>query len=425
MRRRTLPIAVLIGLAVFAPSSRASDCARTSTGMIPLTDLGSGIYQGFEGGLYSDGSNHRPSLHNAAGIAIANTIVPIDTMGAPDPVAGRVVLISIGMSNCTQEFSAFVPKAMNDPARNPRLQVIDCAEGGQSADRIDTPGAPYWDHVLMRLRNAGSSPLQPQAVWIKEANAGPTGAFPASADTLTRNLGAIVRIIRQKLPSVRLVYFTSRIYAGYATSSLNPEPYAYESGFAVKWLIGAQIAGEDSLNYDPGSGPVEAPWMAWGPYLWADGLTPRSDGLTWRCDEFADDGTHPATSGREVVADSLLAFFERDETTAPWFVRSATAAVPRAPSTNLRLIVAPNPENVAVTITFSTVPGRAWRLDVLDLFGRRVRDMGFGSGTGVVETRTWDVSDGHGVHVPAGLYWVRLMTDGRQLARRLAVLQNN
>ena len=85
----------------------------------------------------------------------------------------------------------------------------------------------------------------------------PTGGFPASAESLRANLATIVRIIEQKLPDVRLAYLTSRIYAGYATTTLNPEPYAYESGFAVKWLVESQIRG-DSLNYDPARGPVQA-----------------------------------------------------------------------------------------------------------------------------------------------------------------------
>ena len=52
------------------------------------------------------------------------------------------------------------------------------------------------------------------------------------------------------------------LYAGYATTALNPEPYAYESGFAMKWLINSKIRG-DSLNYDSNRGPFEAPWLSW------------------------------------------------------------------------------------------------------------------------------------------------------------------
>src|SRR5262249_31923597 len=153
---------------------------------------------------------------------------------------------------------------------------------------------------------AGSAPAQVQAVWLKEAIAGPRGSFPAATDTLMRDLGTVVHLIKQKMPNVQLCYLSSRIYAGYATrvSSLKPQPYAYESAFAVRGLIEIQLAGEDSLSYANGN----APWLAWGPYLWADGLTPRSDGLTWPCEDFNTDGTHPTDPGREQVTKLLMDF---------------------------------------------------------------------------------------------------------------------
>jgi hypothetical protein len=54
--------------------------------------------------------------------------------------------------------------------------------------------------------------------------------------------------------------------------------------------------------------------------MWADGLTPRSDGLTWDCVDFqSTDGTHPSTSGRDKVAAMLQAFFRSDSVAGRWY----------------------------------------------------------------------------------------------------------
>jgi hypothetical protein len=89
----------------------------------------------------------------------------------------------------------------------------------------------------------------------------------------------------------------------------------------VKWLIERQIQGDPSLNPDATKGPVNAPVLLWGPYLWADGMTPRADGLVWRCTDFGEDGTHPSDpAGRRKVANLLLSFFKTDPTTRSWFM---------------------------------------------------------------------------------------------------------
>jgi lysophospholipase L1-like esterase len=84
-------------------------------------------------------------------------------------------------------------------------------------------------------------------------------------------------------------------------------------------VIGDQIGGSAALRYQ-GAGAA-APWVAWGPYLWADGLTPRTDGLTWACSELQNDGTHPSDSGRQKVAAALLDFVQRDATARLWYLR--------------------------------------------------------------------------------------------------------
>jgi hypothetical protein len=291
------------------PSNPNSDCTRTSVGFTPLMDLGTNTYHGYEGGLYPFGSNQPPLDYKWMGRARSESIRPLNGAGQPDP-NGRIVLLSIGMSNTTQEYSTFKQKADADPQKNPKVTIVDGAQGGQDAIRIRDPKAPFWTIVDQRLAAAGVNANQVQAAWLKEAIAGENRSFPADAQGLRDALRDIVGIMRNRYPNLQIVYLSSRIYAGYATTPLNPEPYAYQSGFSVKWLIEEQIVGMG-----------ERPWLAWGPYIWADGLIPRSDGLTWLCSDFQSDGTHPSPSGRQKVAQMLLDFFKTDETAKVWFLR--------------------------------------------------------------------------------------------------------
>ncbi|MBI3665458.1 MAG: hypothetical protein HY236_04410 [Acidobacteria bacterium] len=276
------------------------------------------------GGLYPDGANKRPAAHEAAGFQLAASVRPRDWAGANDQENGKIVLLSIGMSNTTMEFSVFKSLADADPQKNPRLVIVDGAQDGWSADRIVSDGAPYWTVVEERLRAAGASPAQVQVIWLKEADARPTPKFPDDARRLQAELRLLAQTIGSHFASLRLLYLSSRIYGGYASTDLNPEPYAYQSGFAVKWLIEQQIQGDPALRYSSG----QAPWMAWGPYLWADGTQARRDGLVWACSDFEDDGTHPSPSGREKVARMLLDFFKSDTTARPWFVRPSVQPPP-------------------------------------------------------------------------------------------------
>jgi hypothetical protein len=230
------------------------------------------------------------------------------------------------MSNTTQEFSTFKPLADADRAKNPKLMIVDGAQGGMSAGRIVNPddnssGTRFWDTVDSRLKMAGVTRAQVQVAWIKQADPGPTEGFPRYAQTLQAELLQIVQLMHRRFPNLKMVYLSSRIYAGYARTRLNPEPYAYESGFSVKWLIEQQMKGDAELAFDPDKGKTKAPWLSWGPYLWANGTKKRADGLTYEESNFAGDGTHPSRSGSRKVAEQLLQFFKTDSTTRPWFVQ--------------------------------------------------------------------------------------------------------
>jgi hypothetical protein len=166
--------------------------------------------------------------------------------------------------------------------------------------------------VDRQLQGSEISAAQVQVVWLKTALARESRAFPKNARLLQRALRSIVEILRTKFPQLKLVYVSSRTYGGYSESDLSPEPAAYESAFAVKWLI------EEHIN-NP-SPDRSMPWVSWGPYLWANGLTPRGDGLIWERSDFEPDGVHTSAQGALKVARMLFEFFEKDAPAKRWFL---------------------------------------------------------------------------------------------------------
>ena len=159
-------------------------------------------------------------------------------------------------------------------------------------------------------------------VWIKQANAGPQGELSEHAKKLQQDMVALLQLAKQHFPNLRIAYLGSRIYAGYASTPLNPEPYAYEGAFAARWLIQDQMRGVTDLAYDDTKGEAKAPLLLWGPYLWGDGTTPRqADHLVWERQDLAGDGTHPSASGRDKVAGMLLTFFTTDPLARKWFMK--------------------------------------------------------------------------------------------------------
>jgi hypothetical protein len=305
-----------------AQRDRAASGGREQTGMKPLSDMtADDRHKGQDGGLYGGGRNSPPDAHQQAALAQAALIRPLAPDGQP-AADGRVVLVSISMSNATQEFSTFKRIADAQRDKSPRLTIVDCAQGGQAMAEWVNPDAPPWREAERRIAAAQVTPQQVQAAWIKLANKGPRGDLEEHGRKLQRDTLAVIHNAKQKFPNLRIAYLSSRIYGGYSNGPLNPEPYAYESAFPVRWLIQGQIAGAAELNFDAERGAARAPLLLWGPYLWADGTAPRqTDQLVWTREDLARDGTHPSDSGREKVARMLLEFFRTDETARPWFTR--------------------------------------------------------------------------------------------------------
>ena len=302
---------------------------RPSLGLTPLTEMtATDRYRGEEGGLYGTGRNDPPAAHLQAAARETARIAPLGAGGTP-AAEGTIALLSIGigpnarLGAAMQEFSFVKQEADADPMKSPRVAIIDGNQGGQGmAQWADAQGAA-WLEADRRLQAAGISRQQVQIVWVKLANIQPTGELAEHGRQLQRDAAAALQNARTRFPNLRIAYLASPIYAGWTMVPLNPEPYTYQGAFAARWLIQDQINGNPALNFDRANGAVGAPLLLWGPYLWADGTTPRkTDGLIYARQDVLKDGTHPSDSGGRKVANMLMAFFRTDPLARTWYLRN-------------------------------------------------------------------------------------------------------
>ncbi|MFC1719189.1 hypothetical protein ACFL6S_36400 [Candidatus Poribacteria bacterium] len=63
---------------------------------------------------------------------MAQQIRPLDRNGKPS-TDGKIIFLSIGMSNTTQEFQVFKKMADADPEKSTQVVIVDGAQGGQTA----------------------------------------------------------------------------------------------------------------------------------------------------------------------------------------------------------------------------------------------------------------------------------------------------
>lgn len=310
---------ILLLLCAGAGQLIAQQNEQNTSGYPAINDLGAGTYKGVTGGLYPDGKNEMPEIYAEWGIQIARSIRPLNERGEMSET-GTILFLSIGMSNTTMEFRTFMQLADTLNNLNDHLTLIDGAIGGYDIKKITHPATDYWQKVNERLKEKGYTRHQVQIVWFKEAEAGSKdNLFPDHPLRIKKKFDEAVKILSVYFPNLKMIYLSSRIYAGYATVKLNPEPYAYYSGWSIKWLIEDEI---NTANRLINSENISFPFLSWGPYLWADGMNKRGDGIHWTIDDFATkDRTHPSETGTQKVAGMLFQFFTTDRIAKEWFLK--------------------------------------------------------------------------------------------------------
>ncbi len=193
----------------------------TGTPITALNDLGTGTYLGAEGGLYPSGSNLRPASFDAAGVAIAQSIQPLDGNGNPNP-NGKYAIVSIGESNTAETYGQFIIDANADPSKDSHLVVVRGAQPRAGAAKFADPNDPVWNPIFQfYLPQAGVTANQVVAAWVESVDriSGQQPPFPQDMTTLQAEYESIARNLHSKFPNIKLVSQALRSSGRFKTRS--------------------------------------------------------------------------------------------------------------------------------------------------------------------------------------------------------------
>ena len=288
------------------PLNAQINCDVGSSGLVPLLDLQTGTYLGYQAGLYPGGTNILSGTHLKNGKSIAKGIKPLDGDGNINFGDGVVLVAGFGPSVPGHIFNKFV-EHVRTPSEtynlNPCLDAINLCVGGKdiSYPTVDSLAADYWEGVVAKVYDVGYTPAQVQIGWMYFNAKGLTEppVFPDNALEMTESYVLFVNKAKEYFPNLKIMYMSSRHWGGYADTTLTEyyslaEPASYQNSWSVKWAVEAQINQTDTrLKYKGGVPP--APFLLWGPNYWCDANNPRAwDGKKYICSLSynPDDGYH-------------------------------------------------------------------------------------------------------------------------------------
>ena len=122
------------------------DCSYSSVGYIPINDLGTDEFMGYQGGLYPDGSNEMPLAHLIKGSIIGNSIRPLDIDGKIDWTDGVIVMAGFGASTAGSTFNTLTSVVNNSDSVSECLELIGLTFGGKGLESMVPGGSfTYWN----------------------------------------------------------------------------------------------------------------------------------------------------------------------------------------------------------------------------------------------------------------------------------------
>lgn len=394
-------------------------CENDSTGLIPLTDLGTGFYEGIQGGLYPGGLNLVTGKHKNNGIKLAKSLKPLDSLGNINNTEGEILFLGFGASLASNIFNAYIDsiKTTEYVGMNNCLTVKGLCFGGKDLTLMADSTSNYWEAVRSKMESRGDTYEQVQVAWIMQhSETDTTDDFGLYFDSMMDKWQTFVTTLKDTFPNLKMLYISGLHYCGYMDPMHEnfegfQEPHTYWGNLVIKELIKRQMMNDPALRYsEPGA---QAPWLAWAPYYWTDGSNPRTyDGLSWSCDQFRDDptggGYHlvDTSTALGVEANMLWNFLKTDPVASIWYNEGALWA--GCPDDTVRrsiqepgvaLQVYPNPAHEQIIISIPQYFSVTGDIRILDHTGRCVFKVNYSSH---IEQIT--------LSLPSGVYEV-LVTD--------------
>lgn len=243
---------ILLTLAAVGQPGRYVRAAETA--LLPLNVLREGTYRGSVGGLYAEGRNEPWGAHADALQRMTDRVQPLDAAGNAHP-EGKIVVAGIGASVCRQLLAELEKQVVTRPGRNPAVEVVNCACGGQDVNKIADPSERYWKQAEKTLAERGVTPAQVQVIWYQSDDLrDQRDEFPGRPQRLRDQFGEQLRLLKKHSPNVRVCYFSGRHTTAFAPEADAKEKYgeprSYYNGWAVKWLIEEQSDGRAELRFE-------------------------------------------------------------------------------------------------------------------------------------------------------------------------------
>ncbi len=265
-------------------------------------------YHGYQSGLFSWGNILIANTYKTNYLNANMAIKALDAAGNVN-INGKIGILEIGGSNPAIIYEGLQKNQANDPGFGSKLTFVNAGMNAMDLSDILKPTTDYWDNVATFLTTNGLTAAQVQVVFCIEDNLKNDDITFTRTTSLQSDYVALLDFIRTKYPNCKLFLVGDRGYSGYSTDPRHKEPIGYLNGWGVKLFV---------QQYSDGLLPLY-PVVDWLDYYWANGETPRFDGLTYSREDYRPGYIHFTDEKAEELGVATHARLKTDVGTSYWY----------------------------------------------------------------------------------------------------------